>query len=128
MNIRSFAAAALAALLGGCASSTPFSYAENRCTGQHNQCQSDCTGIGDGPARAACIERCYEVEDRCIAGGYDGSGSSLAVDQGVGAARNRSEKEADFEEWRRQRQRERSETGESDVEIQVIEKPQEQVD
>lgn len=127
MSIRFIAGAALAALLGGCSSSTPFSYAENRCTGQHNQCQLDCAGLKDGPARAACIERCYDVENQCLASGYNGSGSSLSIDQAAGAARSRAEREAEFEEWRAQRQRERAESGEGDVEIEVIE-PEEKQD
>ena len=117
-------AAALAAFLGGC-SSAPFSYAEDRCTGQHNQCQTDCLGLKDGPARAACIDRCYDVENMCRSSGYNGAGSSLAVDQGVGAARSEARKESEYEEWRRQRQREKAESGESDVEIEVIEPNQE---
>ncbi len=113
-------AAAFVILAAGC-SSAPFGYAENRCTGQHNQCQTDCLGLKDGPARAACIQRCYDVENRCLTLGYDGSGSSLAIDQAVGAARSQAQKEADYEAWRAQQQREKAESGESDVEIKVIE-------
>lgn len=122
MSIREFAvAAALAVVLGGCSSPTPLSYAPDRCTGQHNQCQLDCAGLKDGPARAACIERCYDVENQCLSSGYNGSGSSLSIDRAAAAARSRAEREAEFEEWRAQRQRERAESGEGDVEIQVIE-------
>lgn len=121
MSIRFFVgAAALAALAGGC-SSAPFGYAQDRCTGRHNQCQTDCLGLKDGPARAACIERCYDAENQCRSSGYDGTGSSLATDQGVGAARSRAQKEADYEEWRAQRQREKAASGEDDVEIEVVE-------
>ena len=83
-------------------------------------CQTDCASLDDGQARSACIQRCYAVEDRCTTSGYDGTGSSLAVDQGVGAAKSRKEKEADYEEWRAKRQRERLESGEDDVDIEVI--------
>lgn len=122
LSIRLIASAALAAaLIGGCSTSSFGGYADNRCTGQQNQCQRDCLGLGDGPARSACIQRCYAVEDRCHASGYDGSGSSLSVDQGVDAARSEAEKEAEYEAWRKQRQREKSESGENDVEIEVIE-------
>ncbi len=115
-------AAALAALTGAC-SSAPFSYAEDRCTGQHNQCQTDCAALNDGPARSACMQRCYSVEDRCYSSGYDGSGSSLSVDEGVGAARSRAQKEADYEAWRAERQREKAASGETDVDIEVVEQP-----
>ena len=121
MNMKLFfAGAALAFLSAGC-TSAPFSYAENRCTGQQNVCQNDCASLDDGPARSACIQRCYSVEDRCATSGYDGTGSALAVDSGVGASRSRAEKEASYEEWRNKRQRERLESGEDDVEIQVVE-------
>lgn len=120
MTIRVLSGAVLAAFLAAGCSSAPFGYAENRCTGQHNACQADCAGLDDGQARAACIQRCYAVEDRCTTSGYDGTGSSLAVDQGVGAAKSRKEKEADYEEWRAKRQRERLGSGEDDVDIEVI--------
>ncbi|WP_428408607.1 hypothetical protein [Hyphococcus sp.] len=120
MSIRAYSGAVLfACLVAGC-SSAPFGYAENRCTGQQNACQADCASLDDGPARSACIQRCYSVEDRCTTSGYDGTGSSLAVDQGVGAAKSRREKEADYEEWRAKRQRERIESGEGDVDIEVV--------
>ena len=122
MSIRLIASAVLAAALAAGCSSTSFGgYAENRCTGQQNQCQRDCLGLGDGPARSACIQRCYTVEDRCTASGYDGSGSSLSIDQGVAAARSQQEKEADFEAWRAQQKREKAASGESDVEIETVE-------
>ncbi len=119
MRIRKFVAApTLAMLLGACASA-PFGYADNRCTGQQNQCQSDCSDLNDGPGRSACIQRCYFVETRCSASGYNGSGSTLAVDSGVAASRSRAEKEAAYEEWRAKKARERAASGESDVEIKV---------
>ena len=112
---------AIAVLALGACSSAPFSYADNRCTGQQNQCQSDCADLNDGPGRSACIQRCYSVETRCSASGFDGTGSTLAVDRGVAASRSRVEKEAAYEEWRAQKARERAASGESDVEIKVIE-------
>ena len=117
-------AAGLAGLALAACSSAPFGYAEDRCTGRHNQCQTACTGLQDGPARAACIERCYDEENRCRASGYDGTGSSLATDQGVGAARSLTEKEAGYEAWRLQKKREENARGENDVEIEVIEPKQ----
>ncbi|WP_375202498.1 hypothetical protein [Hyphococcus sp.] len=121
MRIKIFSGAVLFAVVTAGCSSAPFSYASDRCTGQHNACQAGCTDLDDGAARSACIQRCYAVEDRCRSSGYDGTGSSLAVDSGVGAARSQEEKEAAYEEWRAQRQRERMESGESDVDIEVVE-------
>ncbi|MFC2953732.1 hypothetical protein ACFOOP_17465 [Marinicaulis aureus] len=121
MSIRVLTAAFASIFIVGCSSSAPFSYASDRCTGQHNACQTDCTSLDDGPARAACMQRCYAVENTCRSSGYDGSGSSLAVNSGVGAARTREEKEAAYEAWRAKRQREQLESGESDVDIEVIE-------
>lgn len=113
-------AAPLFIFAAGC-TSAPFSYAEDRCTGQHNACQTGCTNLDDGAARSACIQRCYAVENTCRTTGHDGSGSSLAVDSGAGAARTQKQKEAAYEEWRANRQREKLQSGESDVEIEVIE-------
>ncbi len=119
MSIRnSISAILFATLLGACASA-PFGYADNRCTGQQNQCQSDCSDLDDGPGRSACIQRCYSVENTCSTSGYNGSGSTLAVDSGVAASRSRAEKEAAYEEWRSKKARERAASGESDVEIKV---------
>ncbi len=120
MSIRVISAAFACIFVVGCSSSAPFSYASDRCTGQHNSCQTNCASLDDGPARAACIQRCYDAENTCRTSGYDGTGSSLAVDSGVGAARSREEKEAAYEAWRAKRQRERAESGESDVEIEVV--------
>ena len=120
MSIKIFVGSALACLITGC-SSTLFGYADDRCTGQHNQCQANCASLDDGAARSACIQRCYDVETTCRTSGYDGTGSSLAVDESISADRSRKEKEAGYEEWRAKRDRERLESGESDVEIEVIE-------
>lgn len=109
----------IAAVTAAC-TSAPFGYAQDRCVGQQNQCQTDCTGIDDGPARSACIQRCYATENTCYASGYDGSGSALSVDGAVGEARTQAQKEADYEAWRAKRQRERAASGESDVEIQTV--------
>ncbi|WP_425408432.1 hypothetical protein [Hyphococcus sp.] len=115
---------AAAALIMPACTSAPFGYAEDRCVGEHNQCQTACTDIENGPARSACIQRCYSNETRCYATGASGDGSSLATDKAIGAARSRSEKEDAYERWRAAKQRERAATGESDVEIQVIERDQ----
>ncbi|WDI30693.1 hypothetical protein PUV54_12080 [Hyphococcus flavus] len=112
--------AAASLMLAAC-SSAPFSYAEDRCLGEHNQCQNTCTGIENGSARAACIDRCYDNESRCYSSGASGDGSSVAIDRAISDARTRTEKEAAYERWRAARQREQSKTGESDVEIIVLE-------
>jgi hypothetical protein len=119
MRIRNFVSATLFAMLLSACASAPFGYAENRCTGQQNQCQSDCSDLDDGPGRSACIQRCFSVENTCSASGYDGSGSTLAVDSGAAASRSRAEKEAAYEEWRAKKARERAASGESDVDIKV---------
>ena len=113
--------AAASFVLAAC-STAPFSYSEDRCLGEHNQCQTACTGIDNGSARAACIERCYDNENRCYASGPSGDGSSLATDRAIAAARSQAEKEAAYEEWRAARQREKAASGESDVDIVVLEK------
>ncbi|MEX6633715.1 hypothetical protein [Hyphococcus lacteus] len=97
-----------AIFLSAC-TSAPFGYAENRCTGQQNQCQADCTGLNDGPARSACIQRCYNTENTCSTTGYNGNGSSMAIDDAIGASKSRAEKEADYERWRTEKMRERAE-------------------
>lgn len=115
--IRLFAASGLA-FAAACANgavTAPFSYAEDRCRGGHNQCQAACTDLNDGPARAACIEQCLRAEDQCYASGDPGS--ALAVDSAVGAARSRDQKEADFQRWKAQKRRaeesaEKSQAGE----------------
>lgn len=95
-------------LLAAC-TSAPFSYSQDRCLGEHNQCQNSCLDIDNGSARSACIERCYENENRCYASGPSGEGSSLATDQAIGSAMTRAEKEAAFERWKAARERERAE-------------------
>lgn len=100
-------AAALMPLLSAACVGEPLGYAADRCQGAHNQCQTDCTGLDDGPARAACIGRCYDRETQCYASGYEGS--SIAVDRAAGAARTQAEKEADFQRWKAERARESTE-------------------
>lgn len=100
-------AAVLAPLLSVACAGEPFGYAADRCQGAHNQCQTDCTGLDDGPARGACIQRCYDRETQCYASGYEGS--SIAVDRAAGAARTQAEKEADFQRWKAERARESAE-------------------
>ncbi len=110
MIIRTIVAGVVAAALGACASGPlPFGYADDRCTGQQNQCQLDCSGLDDGPARSACIQRCFSVENTCYASGHDGSGSSNAVDRAAGEARSRAEREAEYERWKAQRDKQRAE-------------------
>lgn len=99
--------AAASLFLAAC-STAPFGYSEDRCLGEHNQCQTACTNIDNGSARAACIERCYDNESRCYASGPSGDGSSLATDRAIGAARSQAEKEAAYERWKAQRERERA--------------------
>lgn len=99
---------AAASLWVAACSSAPFSYSEDRCLGEHNQCQNACLDIDNGPARSACIERCHENESRCYASGPTGEGSSLATDKAIGAARTRAEKEAAYERWKAQKERERA--------------------
>lgn len=119
MRIRNFVSAPLFVMMLAACASAPFGYADNRCTGQQNQCQSDCADLDDGPGRSACIQRCYSVENTCSTSGYDGSGSTLAVDSGVAASRSRAEKEAAYEAWRAKKARERAASGESDVETKT---------
>ena len=102
-----FAAAAMAAalLLGACAS-PPFSYAQDRCVGQQNQCQTQCASIDSGPARAACTQRCFTLEDRCYASGADSGTSSLAEEILIDDLRNEAEKEAAYRAWKARKARE----------------------
>ena len=102
-----FAAAAMAAalLLGACAS-PPFSYAQDRCVGQQNQCQTQCASIDNGPARAACTQRCFTLEDRCYASGADSGTSSLAEEILIDDLRNEAEKEAAYRAWKARKARE----------------------
>lgn len=121
MSIKTILGASFLMASAAACSSAPFGYAEDRCVGQQNQCQTDCAGLDDGPARSACIQRCYATENRCYASGHDGSGSALSIDQAVGEARTQAEKEAAYEAWRAKRQRERAASGESDVDIKTTE-------
>lgn len=119
MSIRTILGAAFVMAASAACSTAPFGYAEDRCVGQQNQCQADCTGLDDGPARSACIQRCYATENTCYASGYDGSGSAMSIDSAVGKSRTEAQKEADYEAWRAKRQRERAASGESDVDIET---------
>jgi len=101
----SAAALAAALFLSGCAS-PPFSYAEDRCLGQQNQCRNQCASVGQGPARASCEQRCLTLEDRCYASGADGAASSLAEERLIGDLRDEAEKEAAFEAWKARKERE----------------------
>lgn len=111
--------AVLAPLLTAACAGEPFGFAADRCQGAHNQCQTDCTGLDDGPARGACIQRCYDRETQCYASGYEGS--SIAVDRAAGAARSQAEKEADFQRWKAERERESAEKSSQETQQPVKE-------
>ena len=98
-------ATAAALFLAACAT-PPFSYAEDRCVGQQNQCQTQCASIDSGPARAACTQRCFTLEDRCYTSGADSGTSSLAEEILIDDLRNEAEKEAAFRAWKARRARE----------------------
>ncbi len=95
---------AAASCVGG-----PFSFADDRCLGSYNQCQNSCTGAGEGPARAACADRCLAQETRCYGTGDDQAGSALAVDAAISAARTKKEKAAAFERWKAEKARDAEE-------------------
>lgn len=94
-------------LAAGCASE-PFGYAEDRCYGAHNQCQAACAALEDGPARAACQERCYAQETQCYATGNAETGSSLAEQGLIRDLRARRDKEAAYQRWKAGKERERA--------------------
>ena len=104
-NLTFAGAAATALLLSACAS-PPFSYAEDRCLGQQNQCRNQCASVGNGPARAACEQRCFTLEDRCYASGADGGSSSLAEEALIKDLRDEAEKEAAYRAWKARKARE----------------------
>ncbi|MEQ8936546.1 MAG: hypothetical protein RIE56_12230 [Amphiplicatus sp.] len=107
LRIYRLAAFAGGLLLAACVNGevgAPFSYSGDRCAGSQNQCQLDCAGIEDnGPARSACIQRCFTNEDACYATGTT-TGSSIAVDRAIGAARSEREREEEFQQWKREKQ------------------------
>ena len=107
LDLRIVATALALTTASGCAGDpglSPFGYAEDRCRSGHDQCQTDCAGIDeDGPARSACIERCYSDENRCYALGDEES--SLAVGAAAGSAPSRAEMERDFQRWKRMKAR-----------------------
>jgi len=98
--------AAIAGFLfvSGCASE-PFGYADDRCVGSYNQCASSCAQIGDGPARAACEDRCYSSETRCYGAGDEGT--ALSVGRSIGEARSERQKQEDYERWKAARDKEK---------------------
>lgn len=112
--------AAAPIIVAGCTSG-PFSYAEDRCVGGYNQCQTQCLGTEDPGARASCQSRCLASEDRCYTTGPDGTGSSISQDALIGSKLSEREKQAEYERWRAQRARERAASGESDVDIETVE-------
>lgn len=105
--VRPFVAVAAMLLLSACAS-PPFSYAEDRCLGQQNQCRNNCASIDSGPSRAACEQRCLTLEDRCYASGADSGTSSLAEQILIDDLSNEKEKEAGYRAWKAQKERERT--------------------
>ncbi|MEE2692152.1 MAG: hypothetical protein VX640_11500 [Pseudomonadota bacterium] len=109
-RVRKPALAAALLLVSACVNGeigAPFGYAEDRCAGSQNQCQTECASLdGDGPARSACMQRCFTLEDRCYATGDD-SATSMAVDRSVGEARSRREMEEDFQRWKREKAKEK---------------------
>ena len=116
MSIVKYAAGfLLAGFAAGCANGNVFGYAEDRCLGSHNQCQTGCASIQSGPARSACMDRCLLQEDRCYATGDDGVGSSIAQDSLIKRSRTAAEKQADYERWRANREA-------PEVDIEVVEK------
>lgn len=120
LKIAPLAAALLFAACSTDGGYEPFSYSADRCRGADNQCQTDCIGLDDGPARGACIQRCLTEENGCYALGGDGE-SSLAVGSGVGAARNRQQMEEDFQRWKRQKEREAAREAPADTEAPDVE-------
>ena len=109
------AALAAALFLSACVSA-PFSYAEDRCLGQQNQCRLECASIGQGPARASCEQRCLTLEDRCYTSGANPETSSLAEERLIGDLRNEAEKEAAFRRWKARRDAEEAAAAENAVE------------
>lgn len=95
----------------------PFSYSKDRCVGSYNQCQTECASLNDGPARAACADRCMTLENRCYGTGDD-SPSALSVDSAIGAARSERDKEEGYREWKAQKERESAEKQKTDQEQQ----------
>ena len=110
----------LAGAMSAC-SSGPFSYAQDRCVGAYNQCRNNCKDYGDGSAQGACYDRCLERETQCYASGDDGAGSTLSQESLIGYSRSEAEKQRDYERWRANREKEKTESGENDVEIEIIE-------
>lgn len=117
--------AALAALpLSVSCAGEPFGYAEDRCLGAHNQCQTDCTSADNGAVRSACIERCYQQETQCYGSGDEGG--SLAVGRAIGEARTEADKEAEFQRWKARRAKEAAEkeAAEKEEEAQTEAEPE----
>lgn len=107
MTVKSAVAGATLALTLAACSSAPFSYSQDRCRGQQNQCQNSCASLDFGPSRSACIERCIDNENRCYASGYN-DGSPISEELAIGDAKSRAEKEADYKRWKAQKDRERA--------------------
>ena len=91
--------------LAACASA-PFGYADDRCLGVANQCQSSCVGIDNGPARAACAEQCFTRETQCYARGDADSYSPISEQHLIGDKKSEKEKEEAYADWKATRDRE----------------------
>ncbi|MBB5519842.1 hypothetical protein [Amphiplicatus metriothermophilus] len=121
-------AASLALFFAAGCAGEPFGYAEDRCYGAHNQCQAACADLRDGPARAACQERCYAQETQCYATGDAETGSSLAEQSLIRDLRSRRDKEAAFQRWKAAKERERAEAdaqAEAEAQADAAPAPQE---
>ncbi|MBI1365155.1 MAG: hypothetical protein GC153_04285 [Alphaproteobacteria bacterium] len=104
-EIRTLIGAGLALAAAACASA-PFGYAEDRCVGARNRCDTSCASLRDGPAHAACIQRCQMQESQCRVTGDD-SATALSVDRSIGEARSEREKEEGFRRWKAAKEKER---------------------
>lgn len=121
LYVRAFFVTCCLFMLGSCAGppfgiSPPFSYAEDRCVGEFNQCRTRCVGIPSGAARAACDDRCLANETQCYGSGPTGVGQSLSVEAAIADARNEREKEAAFQRWKRQKEIEAEKAAEKEAE------------
>lgn len=99
-----FIAAIILTLVAGCISE-PFSYTEDRCLGQYNQCRLACTESEQFGAEIACFDRCLAQESRCYNTGPESGGTSLAQDALIGRKLSEEEKKADFERYKAQKER-----------------------
>ena len=116
METQKLVIASVLPTLAAC-TSEPFSYTEDRCLGQYNQCRTDCLDADEFGARYACAERCLDRESRCYASGPDSVGSSLAQDALIARQLDEKEKQADFERYKAQKEREAEEADAAEDEV-----------